>query len=157
DIRSNAPQTVLTLGRAVSLIDYQSYAATFAGISKAYAIGIPFGPGRGVFLTVAGVNGEALPAANPTLGYLIDSLQSYGNPLIPIPVVSFLETLFSLSANVSFDPRYDQPTVLAQIQSTLSETYSFANRTFGQGVSSDEIAAVIQGVPGVIAVNVTSL
>ncbi|HUI83255.1 MAG TPA: putative baseplate assembly protein [Candidatus Binatia bacterium] len=157
DIRSNAPQTVLTLGRAVSITDYQSYAATFAGISKAYAIWIPSGPGRGVFLTVAGVNGEALPASSPTMGYLIDSLQSYGNPLIPITVVSFLETLFSLSADVQYDPLHDQPTVQAQILATLSETYSFANRTFGQGVSSDEIAAVVQGVPGVIAVNVTSI
>jgi hypothetical protein len=43
--------------------------------------------------------------------------------------------------------------VLAQ----LRETYSFANRTFGQGVSADEIAALLQGVPGVIAVNVTKL
>jgi predicted phage baseplate assembly protein len=157
DIRSNAPQTVLTLGRAVSIADYQSYAATFAGISKAYAIWIPSGPGRGVFLTVAGVNGEALPPSNPTLGYLVNSLQSYGSPLIPVTVVSFLETLFSLSADVRYDPRHDQPTVQAQILATLSETYSFANRTFGRGVSSDEIAAVIQGVPGVIAVNVTSL
>lgn len=157
DIRSNAPQTVLTLGRAVSITDYQSYAATFAGISKAYAIWIPTGPGRGVFLTVAGVNGEALPPSNPTLGYLIDSLQSYGNPLIPITVVSFLETLFSLSADVQYDLRYDKPTVQAQILATLSETYSFANRTFGQGVSSDEIAAVIQAVPGVVAANVKSI
>jgi len=157
DIRINAPQTVLTLGRAVSITDYQSYAATFAGISKAYALWIPAGPARGVFLTVAGVNGEALPSSNPTLGYLIQSLQSYGNPLIPITVVSFLETLFSLSAQVQYDPRYTQPTVQAQILETLSETYSFANRTFGQGVSADEVATVIQGVPGVIAVNVTAI
>ena len=157
DIRGNAPQTVLTLGRAVSITDYQSFAATFAGIAKAYAIWIPSGPGRGVFLTVAGVNGEALPASNATLGYLIAALKSYGNPLIPVNVASFLETLFSISADVQYDPAYTQPTVQAQILQTLSETYSFANRTFGQGVSADEVATVIQGVPGVIAVNVTAL
>jgi hypothetical protein len=39
----------------------------------------------------------------------------------------------------------------------LSSTYRFATRSFGQGVSGDEIAALIQGVPGVIAVNVTKL
>lgn len=33
DIRSNAPLTVLTLGRAVSLADYESYASTFALIT----------------------------------------------------------------------------------------------------------------------------
>jgi hypothetical protein len=40
---------------------------------------------------------------------------------------------------------------------TLRERYSFSARSFGQGVSSDEIAAVIQAVAGVIAVNVTEL
>ena len=39
----------------------------------------------------------------------------------------------------------------------LRQSYSFAARTFGQGVSADEIAAFIQGVPGVIACNVKSL
>ena len=45
DIRTNAPLSVLTLGRAVSITDYQNFAATFAGIAKAYAIWIPSGPG----------------------------------------------------------------------------------------------------------------
>jgi hypothetical protein len=156
DVRGNAPQTVLTLGRAVSITDYQSYAAIFPGIAKAYAIWIPSGPSHGVFLTVAGVNGAAL-TGSPTLANLVASLQNFGNPLIPITVVSFLETLFSLSADVLYDPRYDQPTVQAQVQQTLYQTYSFANRTFGQGVSADEVASVIQAVRGVIAVNVTNL
>jgi hypothetical protein len=157
DIRDSAPQTVLTLGRAVSITDYQNFASTFAGISKAYAIWIPSGPGRGVFLTVAGVNGEALPSSSITLQNLITSLKSYGNPLIPIVVTTFLETLFGLSADVKYDPTFDQPTVTAAIRQALSQTYSFANRSFGQGVSVDEIASVIQAIPGVIAVNVTDI
>lgn len=157
DVRSNAPQTVLTLGRAVSIADYQSYASIFAGISKAYAIWIPSGPGRGVFLTVAGVNGQALSASDPTLGNLITSLRSFGNPLIPVTVQSFLETLFQLSADVKYDPAYDQPTVQAGVLDALSTTYSFANRTFGEGVSADEVASVMQSVPGVVAVNVKTL
>ena len=157
DIRVNAPQTVLTLGRAVSIADYQSYAATFAGIAKAYAIWIPSGPGRGVFLTVAGVDGEALPPSSPTLGYLITSLRSYGNPLIPITAVSFYETLFGLTADVKYDPDYDQPTVQAAVKAALTSEYSFANRDFGQSVSSDEIATLIQGVAGVVAVNVKEI
>ena len=157
DVRSNAPQTVLTLGRAVSITDYQSYAATFAGIAKAYAIWIPAGPGRGVFLTVAGVDGAELQPGNPTLTNLVTSLKNYGNPLIPITAVSFLETLFGLSADVQYDPAFDQPTVHAQVLATLSQAYSFANRTFGHGVSVDEVATIIQAVPGVVAVNVKEI
>jgi hypothetical protein len=157
DIRTNAPQSVLTLGRAVSIVDYQNYAATFAGIAKASAIWIPSGPGRGVFITVAGVDGEALSSANPTLTYLVASLQNYGNPLIPISVDSFVETLFKFSAGIVYDPAYDQPTVQAQVSQTITQAFSFAARSFGQSVSIDEIAATIQGIPGVIAVSVSGL
>jgi len=161
DLRSDAPRTVLTLGRAVSITDYQSYAATFAGIAKAYAIWIPNGPGRGVFITVAGVDGAALPPGNPTLTNLVTSLQDYGNPLIPITVQSFLETLFGLSADLRYAPAYDNAAaragVQAQVLQALYQAYSFEERTFGQSVSADEVSTIIQNVPGVVAVNVTSL
>ena len=157
DIRSNSPLSVLTLGRAVSITDYQNYAATFAGIAKAYAIWIPSGPGRGVFLTVAGAGGVTLPAGNPTLTNLITSLQNYGNPLIPINAVTFLETLFRISADIEYDPAYDATAVKAAIVKSLRQQYNFASRSFGQGVSGDEVAAFIQAIPGVIAVNVKSL
>jgi hypothetical protein len=157
DIRSNAPLSVLTLGRAVSIIDYQNYAAGFAGIAKAYAIWIPSGPGRGVFITVAAAGGSALPPGNPTLNNLITSLHNFGNPLIPIHAVTFLETLFGLQADLKYDPAYDSAAVKAAVLDMLQQSYSFQARTFGQGVSSDEVAALIQAVPGVVAVNVTNL
>ena len=156
-IRENAPLSVLTLGRAVSVTDYRDFARSFAGIAKADAIWIPSGPGRGVFITVAAAGGAALPPGNPTLDNLITSLHDYGNPLVPIHVLSFLETLFSVSADVKYDPAYDAAAVKQKVLDTLRERYSFGARTFGQGVSADEIAAFIQAVPGVIAANVTAL
>jgi hypothetical protein len=84
-------------------------------------------------------------------------LQDYGNPLIPINAVSFLETLFSLHADLTYDPAYDPTSVAAAVLASLQENYSFANRTFGQGVSGDEVAAFIQAVPGVVAANVKKL
>jgi hypothetical protein len=157
DIRTNAPLSVLTLGRAVSITDYQNFAQGFAGIVKAFAIWIPSGPGRGVFITIAAAGGSALPPGNPTLDNLVKALHDYGNPLIPIHVQSFLETLFSFSADVRYDPSYDAEAVKQNVLVELRQSYSFTARTFGQGVSSDEIAAFIQSVPGVIACNVTSL
>jgi hypothetical protein len=43
------------------------------------------------------------------------------------------------------------------VRQALAQNYSFSNRSFGQGVSADEVAAFIQAVPGVVAVNVTNL
>jgi hypothetical protein len=157
DIRGNAPQTVLTLRRAVSIVDYQNYASTFAGIAKANAIWIPSGAAQGVFVTLAAVGGAGLQPGSPTLNNLLASLHNYGNPLIPVYATTFVETLFDLKANIAYDPAYSQAAVQAQILETLHSEYSFAGRTFGQGVGADEISAVIQGVPGVVAVNVISL
>lgn len=157
DVRAKAPTTVLTLGRAVSIIDYQNIAASFAGIAKAAAFWIPAGAYRGVFITVAGAGGAALPPGNPTLANLVTALQSYGNPNAGIYAFSFLETTFRLAADISYDPARDVTVVQAAVRTLLTDTYSFAARTFGQGVSVDEVAALIQGVPGVVAVNVKTL
>lgn len=160
DIQANAPLSVLTLGRAVSITDYQNFAATYAGIAKASAIWIPSGPGRGVFLTVAAAGGAALQPGNPTLNQLIASLQAYGNPLIPIHAFSFLETLFSIKADLTYEAGANaaaQNVVNTAVIAALQENYSFANRTFGQGVTADEVAALIQAVPGVVAVNVKQI
>ena len=52
--RASAPLPTLTIGRVVSLEDYQNFALGFAGIAKALATWTWFGDIRGVFLTVAG-------------------------------------------------------------------------------------------------------
>jgi hypothetical protein len=156
-IRANAPLSVLTLGRAVSLADYQNFASSFAGIAQASALWIPNGAYCGVFLTVASSNGAQLLSTSQTYANLIAALTSYGNPNVALSVASYTETTFGLKANVLYDPAFSQPAVQAAIQSLLQSTYSFANRTFGQGVTNDEIAALIQSVPGVIAVNVLCL
>jgi len=157
DIRSNAPLSVLTLGRAVSITDYQNFAASFAGIAKAFAMWIPAGVYRGVFLTVAAAGGAALQPGNLTLANLVTALQSYDNPNVVIYAQSFLETTFGLDADLTYDPAYDSNAVQAAVLTALQQTYSFAARSFGQGVTGDEVAALIQGVPGVVAVNVKSL
>jgi hypothetical protein len=156
DIRVNAPLSVQTLGRAVSITDYQNFAVTFAGISKASALWIPNGANRGVFLTVAGVNGASV-ANTQTLINLTNALIAYGNPQIAINVQSFYETIFSVRAAIAYDPAYDMTAVNNAVTAALLSTYSFASRNFGQGVSADEVATLIQGVAGVIAVNVTQL
>ena len=55
--RQNAPLTVLTLDRLVSLTDYENSARAFAGIGKAHAIWIWDGEKKIVYLTVASETG----------------------------------------------------------------------------------------------------
>lgn len=154
DIQTSAPLTVVTLGRAVSIEDYQILAETYAGIGKASAIWIPSGSYRGVFITVAAAAGEALPPGCQTLANLVTTLQSYGNPNIAIYPQSFLETIFRIEADLAIDRAYVAAAVQANVTAALYGAYSFAARRFGEGVTGDEIAALIQGVAGIVAVNV---
>ena len=50
----NAPLTVLTLGRIVSLRDYEDFARAFAGVAKALATWTWDGERQGVFVTDRG-------------------------------------------------------------------------------------------------------
>ena len=58
--RQNAPRTVLTLDRVVSLQDYEDFSRSYAGIAKALATWTWDGRTRGVFITVAGPLGAAI-------------------------------------------------------------------------------------------------
>ncbi len=157
DARISAPLDVLTLGRVVSLEDYQNYALAFAGIAKALATWTWVNRRRSVFLTVAGANGEVYQSSDQTIGNLISSLQSVGNPYVPvyIPSPSYNPILFEAGANIQVDSDYDPTQVQAQVWQALSTAFSFNQRQIGQGVAQSEIIAVIQQVPGVIAVELT--
>jgi len=154
--RVSAPLHVLTLDRVVSLEDYQNYALTFAGISKALATWTWSGRTRGVFLTVAGANGDVFRPDDLTISNLKTALWAAGNPYVPIQVASYVPTLFEAGANVQVDKtNYDPTQVLAQVWQTLLSNFSFNARQLGQGVAQSEIIAMIQQTPGVIAVEMT--
>jgi hypothetical protein len=155
--RDNAPLTVLTLDRAVSIEDYANFARAFAGIDKAHALWIPAGPARGVFLTVAGVDGASVPATSDTHKNLLEALGRYGDPLVPVRMVDYTDARFALRLAVKVDPAYETDTVQAAVSEALRGHFSFARRAFGQTVSVDEVAAVAQAVAGVVAVHVTRL
>ncbi len=155
--RDNAPLTVLTLDRAVSIEDYANFARAFAGIDKAHALWVPAGPGRGVFLTVAGIDGAEVASDSKTYNSLLESLTTYGDPLVPLRMVNYIDARFRCGLSVKVLAAYELDSVLNAVETTLRSHFSFANRHFGQPVSIDEVAATAQGVAGVEAVHVTRL
>ena len=58
--RENAPFTVLTLDRIVSIKDFENFTRAFAGIGKACAEVLWNGEQQEVYITIAGTNGEAV-------------------------------------------------------------------------------------------------
>lgn len=157
DARSNAPTTVLTMDRIVSLQDYEDFARAFQGIAKALATWTWFGQVKGVFVTVAGTDGATVESDGPLSNRLFLAMRELGDPQVPLLIKSYLPMLFRLSAGLRINPAYRPEVVSVAVEQRLKSAFSFQARSFGQDVTLSEVIAVIQGTPGVIAVDVDKL
>lgn len=155
--RDNAPVTVMTIDRAVSLLDYQNFARTFAGVAKALATWSWDGRARGVFLTVAGTGGAAIPAGSQTLVNLLGALRAAGDPYVPLRVQSYRPAAFRLALRVKVDAAHDPDVVLPAVERALRAAFSFDARGFGQMVALSSVYAVVQSVAGVTASRIDAL
>jgi len=155
DIRKNAPQTVLSLDRIVSILDYQYFANAFAGIGKARADLLWQGENRTLHLTVAAADeGEVGKELKGKLSKAIDTAR---HDLFPVVINSLTKIYFNIVANIKIAPDYLAEKVIAQVREILMESYSFESRDFGQSLSPSEIIAVMQSVEGVLAVDLDIL
>ena len=157
DARGNAPVTVLTLGRIVSLQDYEDFARAFSGIAKALATWTRSRHARGVFITVAGSLGDEVPDASSLHENLVSAMRKAGDPRVPVEVKSYRKVLFKVAAKIKVDPAYLPARVLDAVKSALSSSFSFDARSFGQPVTLSEVVSVIQNVKGVVYVDVDKL
>lgn len=155
--RENAPVTVLTLERAVSVSDYANFARAFAGIAKAHAVWIAIGPARGMFLSIAGVDGAPVPEDGSTFVNLRNALRAHGDAQLPLYIVNHVGLRFRCRLAVKVLARHAPDAVLSMVDAALRRHFAFAARQFGQPVSVDEVAAVAQAVAGVEAVHALRL
>jgi hypothetical protein len=155
--RQSAPLPTLTLGRIVSLEDYQNFALGFAGISLALATWSWFGNTRGVFLTIAGEGGTILNATDNVVVYLMQAYQNLGLPNVRVMAVSYVPQNFEIGMQVKVDsPTYDPNQVIAQVWQNLSAAFAFGQLVPGQSVAASQVIEIAQNVPGVIAVALTA-
>jgi hypothetical protein len=157
DARTNAPLTVLTLDRTVSLQDYEDFSRAFAGVAKALATWIWDGQTRRVFITVAGPDGAEIKPDSDTYMNLLSALQQAGDPFVSLRVKSYQPTHFRFAGKVKANPDYETDVVLAGVEHALRQQFSFEVRAFGQPVFLSEVIATVQAAPGVLAVDVNKL
>jgi predicted phage baseplate assembly protein len=155
--RSNAPLTVLTLERVVSEDDYANFARAFAGIDKAHALWISAGPARGMFLTIAGIDGAPVPEESATFRNLRDALITYGDPLVALRITNYSHVRFRCRLSIKVQAEYEEKSVIDSVDAALRGHFSFAQRSLGQTVSADEVIAVAQAVSGVEGVHLARL
>jgi photosystem II stability/assembly factor-like uncharacterized protein len=155
--RENAPRTVLSMDRIVSLSDFEDFARSFSGIGQAQAALLWTGQTRLVHITLADSDGEPLQPATALYSSLLEAMNRRRNQLQQIELAPYEPILFNLAARVYLDPRYLPDVVESAVRATLSEIFSFQTRTFGQVATASEVIAVIQRIPGVIYVDLDAL
>ena len=156
DAQESAALPTLTMGRIVSLEDYQNFALAFPGIALALATWTWMGNVRGVFLTLAGEGGTVLDASDQVVINLLTALGTYGLPNVPVVAASYVPQNFEVAMQVKVDsPIYDVNFVLGQVWQNLRAAFAFGQVAPGQSVAASQVLGIAQQVPGVIAVNLT--
>ena len=98
--RQNAPLTVLTMERIVSLEDFENFAQAFAGIEKAQAAWLWNGKERIVHVTVASARGLPVNPTSILYNNLIKAINAAKDPVISFKVDSFRQKLFNIEAKI---------------------------------------------------------
>lgn len=153
ETRENAPMTVRTMGRVVSLTDYEDFAVTFAGIGKARASWAPGGH-HGIVLTLAAADGTAIGDSSETRKKLLLALRNHGDPLLPIHMVSFRPVQFTISGTLTIADDREPDIVVRAVERALDASFSFKTMQFGESISIDDVMAAIHTVDGVVAVDI---
>ncbi len=156
DARANAPRTALTLDRIVSVRDFENFARAFAGIGKAQAVVLWDGQTQLVNVTVASASGGPVDPQSDLYKNLVKAMNNARDPYQRLDVHSFIPRTFSLDAGLLVDARAVSADVFAAANAILA-AFAFSQRSFGQPVTAAEITATLQGVPGVVAVDLNSL
>jgi hypothetical protein len=155
--RRTMPLGTRTLGRAVSLLDYEDFALAFTGIAKAQAQVLHLPAGPTIAITVAGQDGAPLSSTNPVRNALRLALRDSGDPYVNVALLSFQHSTFRVGLKVKRDPAYDSKQVLAAVEAALRAHYSFDARSLGQPVLQSDVVACVHSVPGVVAVDLDFL
>ncbi|OYU71831.1 MAG: putative baseplate assembly protein [Burkholderiales bacterium PBB5] len=147
--RRNAPLTVLTLERIVSLQDFEDFAAAYTGIGKARADGVWDGQQRLVVLSLAGVGGAPLLAEAPLWRNLASAIDAARPPHQPLVMAQGQVVVLPLRARLRVQGGLDFAPVAQAVRLALVAAFGFEARRFAQALAGSELVAVMQSVAGV--------
>jgi len=155
--RIQIPRGVRTLGRAVSLLDYEDFARAYPGISKAHAAVLNLRAGRTIVVTVAGPDLAVLEADDPLIQRLTASLRANGDPHVMVRVVPYVLATFNVRMRVKRKPDTVRSEVFERIETELHRVYGGEARGFAQPVVRSQVIALVDGIADVEAVDLEHL
>jgi len=147
-------QRVMALGRLVTSFDVEHFARAFAGIANAQASVLSAGGAELLHLTVAGADGGPVPtgsALHTSLITAIDARRGFGQP---VRVDSFQPLRFTVAAHLLIDGSRPSSAVCDDARSALGQAFAVDRPGFGVPLHRGQVVALLQAVPGVIALDV---
>lgn len=155
EARDNAPTTVRTFNRAVSLRDFEDLIKESGEVAKAKATWVWIAGRRTAHLTVAGQEGATFsPSA---LSRLQAGLTAQRDRNRPLRLDNYSPLYIEVVATLRVDDAYVASVVSAAARAALEAALSFSVQPFGQPVHLSDVYAVLQNTSGVVAVDVDRL
>jgi hypothetical protein len=161
-IRINAPLSVRSLNRAVSLSDYSALVVQVSGVAKAIAIADVYSSVT-VFFAPYGDKGVQVDGVTPSTvfdtlkltvqEYLVDKIPATTTVTFQPP--SYVPIL--IDAAITCLPQYKQTLVEADVNSIISELLAFDNVAFADRITLQDVLGAIAAVPGVAYSQITKL
>jgi hypothetical protein len=153
--RRNAPRTVRTFGRAVSLRDFEDLVTATGEVAKAQATWVWDGLGRAIHVTVAAQSGAGF---SPTdLKRLAATLSAARDPNHPLRVENHVPVDVVVRARVGVETSRRRSDVAAAARAALLDALSFDRLELGRPVHLSDVFRVLQEVTGVAYVDVDEL
>jgi predicted phage baseplate assembly protein len=153
--RQNAPTSVRTFGRIVSIEDFAWLATASGEIAKAKATWVWRGLDRSVHLTVAAQGGGDLSAL--ALERLHAALDAARDPNHVLLLANALRVPIRISAKLVVDPDRERDAVLEAARNGLLDYLSFARAELGRALHASQVITALQSTAGVAGVDLDVL
>ena len=168
-IRANAPQRVRTFERAIALDDLAALAQSYPSVAKARAAWRTRGDDLRAIarpyleLTIATADGRALADHAPPLGPKLRAfLDARRDANVPLRLVDARLVAVEVAATLDVEPGAGRGATLALARTALGLDpagggfFALAARPFGERIALGAVYALLQGVPGVSGVRITT-
>ncbi len=155
EMRENAPRSVITFGRAVSLQDFESLVTDTGEVVKASAIWLYDGLERVIHVTVAAAGGDTM--SDDTLRRLGTSLGAQRDPNHRLRLANFVRVPIRVRARVHVNAAYSLESVQEAARAALEDALSFDTLRLGQPIHSSDVYHVLQDIEGVDYVDLLAL
>lgn len=153
-LRTAAPRSIRTLGRVVSLEDFEAFARTYRGVGKALATELQVRMRKVVALTIATTT-LAAPGAD-LVKALKDALANVSVPGRIVRVEGFTDLTANLTIALAIDPTRTRANVESAVRAKLVERFGREARRFGEALHRSAVIAAVHEVDSIIAARLTT-